>query len=161
MPILSSVRRTGREEPSTSRMISSFSDAGYLIPRLPHPRSCFFEKTQLERLLGNNLLQLSRLTTQILDLAARGRPRRIAGKPPLAGLQELLGPTVVKALGNPLAPAQFRNAVLAAQAIQHNADLLLCRVLLPRRPADVFHDPLGRHLGRLGFLSHLRFSMEL
>ena len=24
------------------RMISSFSDAGYLIPRLPHPRSCFF-----------------------------------------------------------------------------------------------------------------------
>src|SRR6266446_2747556 len=94
----------------------------------------FFEKTQLERLLGNNFLQLSRLTTQILDLAARGRSRRIAGKPPLAGLQELLGPTVVKALGNPLAPAQFRNAVLAAQTIQHNADLLLCRILFPCRP---------------------------
>ncbi len=27
---------------STSRMISSFSDAGYLIRRRPHPRSCFF-----------------------------------------------------------------------------------------------------------------------
>ena len=27
---------------STSRMISSFSDAGYLILRFPHPRSCFF-----------------------------------------------------------------------------------------------------------------------
>src|SRR5712672_2968843 len=121
----------------------------------------FFEKTQLERLLGHNLLQLSRLTTQILDLAARGRSRRIAGKPPLAGLQELLGPTVVKALGNPLAPAQFRNAVLAPQAVQYDADLLLGRILFPRRPADVFHDPLGRYLGCLGFLSHLRFSMEL
>src|SRR5260370_13451987 len=121
----------------------------------------FFEKRQLERLLGHTLLQLPGLTAQILDLAARGRPRRIAGKPPLAGLKELLGPTVVKALGNPLAPAQFRNAVLAAQAVQYDADLLLGRILLPRRPADLSHDPLGRHLARLGFLSHLRFSMEL
>src|SRR6516225_450538 len=41
MPILSSVRRTGRCDCSTSRMISSFSQAGYLMRRLPHPRSCF------------------------------------------------------------------------------------------------------------------------
>ena len=33
---------TGRCDCSTRRMISSFSEAGYLMPRLPHPRSCFF-----------------------------------------------------------------------------------------------------------------------
>jgi len=38
-PILSRVRFTDRCECSTSRMISSFSDAGYLIYRPPHPRS--------------------------------------------------------------------------------------------------------------------------
>src|SRR5260370_35765586 len=90
----------------------------------PTPDHAFFEKTQFERLLGDNFLQLSRLTAQILDLAARGRPRRIAGKPPLAGLQELLGPTVVKALGNPLAPAHYRNPVLAAHAPQYDPELL-------------------------------------
>jgi len=31
------VWRTGRYEASTVRMISSFSDAEYLIPRTPHP----------------------------------------------------------------------------------------------------------------------------
>src|ERR1700737_273712 len=41
-PSFSSVRRAGRCDCSTSRMISSFSEAGYLIPRCPHPRSCFF-----------------------------------------------------------------------------------------------------------------------
>ena len=35
-------RVAGRCDCSTIRMISSFSDAGYLIRRLPHPRSCFF-----------------------------------------------------------------------------------------------------------------------
>src|SRR5258708_39209949 len=97
----------------------------------------FFEKTQLERLLGHNLLQLSRLTTQILDLAARGRPRRTAGEPPLAGLKELLGPTVVKALRTPLAPAQLRNAVLATQAVQHNPHLLAGRVFSPSSPGTL------------------------
>ena len=41
-PEFASVRRTGRWDCSTRRMISSFSEAGYLIHRLPHPRSCFF-----------------------------------------------------------------------------------------------------------------------
>tara|TARA_B100001179_G_scaffold223186_1_gene200424 strand:- start:340 stop:735 length:396 start_codon:yes stop_codon:yes gene_type:complete len=41
-PSWSSVRLAGRCDCSTIRMISSFSDAGYLIRRLPHPRSCFF-----------------------------------------------------------------------------------------------------------------------
>jgi hypothetical protein len=42
MPISSSVLRTGSGEVSTVRMISSFSDAGYLMRRPPHPRSRFF-----------------------------------------------------------------------------------------------------------------------
>ena len=42
VPSFSSVRHTGRWDCSTRRMISSFSEAGYLIPRLPHPLSCVF-----------------------------------------------------------------------------------------------------------------------
>jgi hypothetical protein len=44
----------GRCDWSTRRMLSSFSDAGYLMPRLPHPRSCFFEQPELQRLLDDN-----------------------------------------------------------------------------------------------------------
>jgi hypothetical protein len=71
-------------------MLSSFSDAAYLMPRLPHPRSCFFEQPELQRLLDDNLLQLLRLPPQILDLAAGRGTRRVARKPSLAGFQELL-----------------------------------------------------------------------
>ena len=42
MPIFSSVRRTAKADFSTSRMISSFSEAEYLMRRLPHPPSRFF-----------------------------------------------------------------------------------------------------------------------
>jgi hypothetical protein len=42
MPILFRVCLVGRSDPSTVRMISSYSEAGYLICRRPHPRSCFF-----------------------------------------------------------------------------------------------------------------------
>ena len=36
------VRRTDNDDCSTSRMISSFSAAAYLIYRTPHPRVRFF-----------------------------------------------------------------------------------------------------------------------
>src|SRR5438046_5489937 len=45
-------------------------------------------------------------------------------EPFLARLQELLRPTVVEVLIDPFLAAQLSNAVLAAQAFQHNADLL-------------------------------------
>jgi hypothetical protein len=51
-------------------MISSFSDAGYLIPRRPHPRSCFFEQAVLQRQVGHTFLQGAGLAAQILHLAA-------------------------------------------------------------------------------------------
>jgi len=43
-----------------------------------------------------------------------------------------------------LAPAQFSNAALAAQAVQHDADLFLGRILPARRAANVLHNLLGR-----------------
>ena len=45
--------------------------------------------------------------------------------------------------------------VLAAQAIEHNADLLFSRVVLPGCPPDVADKRLGRRRGGVGFLSHL------
>src|SRR4051794_31267508 len=42
-------------------------------------------------LLGHDLLQRLGFPTQILDLAARRRPRNVSRKAPLASLQELIG----------------------------------------------------------------------
>jgi hypothetical protein len=92
--------------------------------------------------------------------------RRVAGQAALAGLEELLGPRVVQAFGDALAAAEGSDALLAAQALQHEADLLLGRVVLARAAADVAHHSLGgRLLGRRdggfpggrggGFLAHL------
>src|SRR4051812_399168 len=50
------------------------------------------------------------------------------------------------------------SATLAAKPIQHDADFLLGRILLARRPANVSHDPLGRQFGGSGFLAHLHSS---
>jgi len=124
MPSISSVALAGRWDRSTSLMISSFSDAGYLILRLPHPRACFFEKAQLQRLLSNKLLQITCLPAQVLHLVSGCRTSRIAGKPALAGLHELLRPCVIQALGNAFLAAQLGNAVIAAQAFQHDPYLL-------------------------------------
>ena len=45
---------------------------------------------------------------------------------------------------HPLPAAQLGDAVLAAQPLQHDADLLLGGVLPPPRTADVSDDLLGR-----------------
>jgi hypothetical protein len=39
---------------------------------------------------------------------------------------------------DPLAPAQLGNALFVPQALQHDADLLFCRELLPGGPPDAF-----------------------
>src|ERR1700754_4507317 len=51
--------------------------------------------------------------------------------------------------------ADMRDAVLAAQAIEHNADFLLGRILFARCSANVPHKPFGRRLRAFGFLAHL------
>src|SRR3712207_3209248 len=112
MPSISNVRRTGRCDCSTRRMISAFSDAGYFMPALPHPRSCFFEQTVLQREVSHDLLQGAGLAAQLLDLVGGGGTSRVARQTPLAGFQELLGPAVVHGGGDALAPAQLGDAVL-------------------------------------------------
>jgi hypothetical protein len=119
-------------------MISSFSDAAYLILGGPHPLPgralqsnaprgadhAFFEKTQFQRLLGHDLLEIAGFTTQVFDFVGRGRAGGIASQPPFPGFQEVLGSLVVNPLGNPLTAAKLSNAIFATQAIQHDPDLL-------------------------------------
>ena len=61
---------------------------------------------------------------QVLNLSAGCRTRRVARKPPLASLQELLRPDIIEALGDAFTPTQLRDAVVSTQAVQHNTDLL-------------------------------------
>src|SRR3954452_15763990 len=118
----------------------------------------FFEQPQCERLLGDNFLQLLCLTPQVFDLLRGGRSCRIPGQPALACLEELLRPAVVQAFSDPLASAQLGNAGFAANAVQHDPDLVFSRIVLPRRAADVLYKLFGRPVRCPGFLSHLRSS---
>src|SRR3954467_4965573 len=156
MPICSSTRRTGRWDCSTSRMISSFSAAGYLIRRPPHPPSRFFEQTVLQGQIGDHLLERRGLTPQIVDLVRGGGPGCIASQALLSSLQEVLRPAIVQVLRDPLAATQLGNSVLAAQAFQNDPDLLLGRIVLARRPSDVLDNLLSWFLRCSGLLSHLR-----
>src|ERR1700687_2863475 len=119
----------------------------------------FFEQAQFQGLLGDDLLQRPGFPAQLLDLAAGRRPLGIPRKASFSSLQELFRPSVIKALGNAFTPAKFCNAVLAAQTVQHDADLLLRRILLARCSANVLHDPPGGRFGGSGFLAHLHSSM--
>src|ERR1700727_600590 len=95
MPSFSSVRRAGQGDCSTGRMISVLSDAEYLMPRLPHPRSCFFEQSVFEGEIGHDLLQRLRFAAEILHLVGSRGARRVAGKPPFTRLKELFRPAIV------------------------------------------------------------------
>src|SRR5215467_2292306 len=90
---------------------------------LPIPENAFFEQAVFDQELSQGLLELARLSFELLDLVRGGLTRRVAGEPFLARLQELLRPTVVQVLIDPFLAAQLSNAVLAAQAFQHDADL--------------------------------------
>ena len=121
----------------------------------------FFKKAQLQCLLGNDFLQITRFTAQGRNFARRSRSGRITGKPTLACLEKLLRPFVINGLGDAFSTAKFGNGLFATQAIKDNADLFFCRVLLSRCPASVF-GRLGRPgLGCLRFQSHLRSLRSL
>ena len=81
-PVCSSVLRAGRCDCSTILMISSFSDAGYLMRlRLPIRDHAFFEQAVLERQIGDALLQSGLgLTAQILHLVGGGGTGGVAGQ---------------------------------------------------------------------------------
>jgi hypothetical protein len=103
----------------------------------------FFKQPQLERLLGDNLLEHASFLAQVFNLVGGGRAGCVAGQAALAGLKELLGPGVIHAFGNAFAPAQLGDTGVTAQAIQHDADFVLGGILLPRNPADVAGQPFG------------------
>ena len=161
MPSFSSVHRAGKCDCSTILMISSFSDAGYLIRRRPIRDHAFFQNPQLQRPFGDDLLEIARRLAQQLHLVARGGTRRVAGQPLLAGFEKLLRPVVIQALGDTFTSPQRRDRLLAAQPFQHNADLLLRSILLAGGPADVLDHRSCRALICTGFLSHLRFFERL
>src|SRR5690606_39476774 len=84
----------------------------------------------------------------------------VSSETALAGLHELLRPSVIQALRDAFLAAQFGNAVLTAQPIEHDADLILGREVPTGRTADILHHPLSRDLHRRffqgGFGLHLR-----
>lgn len=104
--------------------------------------------------LPHDLLQRLRLTAQLLHIVRRRRAGRITGQPALAGVEEILRPAVIHRQGDPLAPAQLGDALLAPHAFQYDADLLFGRELPLRRSGDVLHDLLCRRFLRPGFPSH-------
>ena len=77
------MRRAGKGDCSTSRMISVLSDGEYLMPRLPHPYHAFFEQSVFEGEIGHDLLQRLCFAAEILHLVGGRGARRVAGEPPL------------------------------------------------------------------------------
>ncbi len=109
------------------------------------------EQSVLQGEIGHHLLQGGCLTPQVFDFIRRCSPHRVAGQPFLAGFKEVLRPTVIEVLDDPFAAAELGDALLAAQALQHDADLIFCRKMSPRRPANVLHDLFRRLSIRPGF----------
>jgi hypothetical protein len=119
---------------------------------LPIPDRAFFEQAVLERDLGQGLLQLASLRPEAFDLLAGGFPRRIAGQPLLASLQELLRPAVIEVLVNALLAAKLGDTVLPTQASNHNPDLVFRRKMPTGRTLDIADCLLGCLRKRFGFL---------
>lgn len=80
--------------------------------------------------------------------------------PALAGLHEVLGPSAIQALGNDHLAAQLGNAVITAQAFQHDPHLVLGRKLPPGPPLDVLDDPLIGDFDRRFFQGVLGFHLR-
>jgi hypothetical protein len=84
----------------------------------------FFKQAVLQGQVGHASFSARAFAAQVLDLTGRRSTGRVAGQPPLARFQEFLRPGVVEALGDPFLAAQLGNAVFAAQAFQHDPDLV-------------------------------------
>src|SRR5256886_11502851 len=133
MPIFSSVRRTGKADSSTSRMISSFSEQDTSCGILPIRRHAFFEQTIFEGQLSHDLLQRAGLASQVLDLVRGRGPGRIASQSLLPGFEKVFRPAIIEVLDDTLAAAELGGAFLAPQGFQYNPDLVFRREAAPRR----------------------------
>ena len=63
---------------------------------------------------------------------------------------------VIEVLDDPFTPTELGDAVLAAQSLQHDTDLVFGRKMPSRRTTDVPYHLICRFSRRPGFLSHLR-----
>jgi hypothetical protein len=84
----------------------------------PSAKTPFFQAVFYKN-LGQGLVELAGLSAQILDLVTARFTGCVAGKPLLAGLQELLRPAVIEVLVDALA-AQLDDPVLAGKVFQHD-----------------------------------------
>ena len=76
-------------------MISSFSDAGYLIRRRPISDHAFFEQPKLKRLLCYNLLQVTGFAAKVFNLVACRCTRCVTGMLLLSSYHEVLEPFII------------------------------------------------------------------
>ena len=77
-----------------------------------HARSCFFEKTVLQRKFGDQLLHVAHLLAQAFNLARGRLAPGVAGEPLLARFQKLFRPAVIRTLGD--APRRHKAAMLSS-----------------------------------------------
>jgi hypothetical protein len=93
----------------------------------PHPLSCFFKQPVLKGQISNALLQGTRFTAQVLHFTTGRCTGSITRQTPLTSFHELLGPYVIQALRDAFLAAQLRYAVITAQALKHDPDLVFGR----------------------------------
>ena len=72
-------------------------------------------------------------------IVSGGSADRIARQAALPGFHELLRPCVIQTLGDAFLTAQLCNAVIAAQAVQHDPDLVFRREVPSGRPSTPMH----------------------
>ncbi len=116
----------------------------------------FFEQTVVQPQISNGLLERKRLTAKIPNLIGRRFAGRISRQALLARLQEVLRPAVIEVLVDPLTAAQLGDAVLTAQALQNDPDLLFGTKMPARCTPDVLHDLLSRGFLAMCIPSHLQ-----
>jgi len=110
---------------------------------LPIPENAFFEQAVFDQDLSQGLLELARLSLELLDLVRGRLTRRVASEPFLTRLQKLLRPTVIQVLIDPFLAAQLSDAVLATQAFQHDADLLFSGMMPACGSANIPDGPFS------------------
>src|SRR5690606_26129121 len=120
----------------------------------------FFQQTVFECQVGNAFLQGTSLAAQILHLASGRGTRGVAGQATLASFHELFRPGVIQALRDAFFAAQLGNAVLAAQPIEHDANLVFGREVPSGLTPNILHNPLSRGLCRRFFQGGLGLHLR-
>src|SRR3546814_19926391 len=109
---------------------------------------------------SSDLLQSTGFAAQILNLAGGCGAGGVAGQTALTRFHELFRPGVIKALRDAFLAAQLGDAVLAAQPIENDADLLFSREVATGLTPNILHHPLSRRLCRRCFPGGLRLHLR-